>query len=109
GIEPELLPSGEQSSLGLLEVFPPYDDVLDPVNRVLLPRADIATETLAEGLRNQGWEIEDVTAYRTVRAAPPAAEIREMIKTGAVEDGLSNRSSPVRHSRGSEGNPRAPT
>ena len=61
----------EQSSEGLLEDFPPYDDILDPVDRVLLPRADIATETLAEGLRERGWEIDDVTAYRTVRAAPP--------------------------------------
>ena len=74
GINPELVPSGEQSSLGLLDEFPPYDDVFDPVNRVLLPRADIATETLAEGLRERGWEIEDVTAYRTVRAAPPPAQ-----------------------------------
>ena len=73
GIEPELVPAGEQSSLGLLDEFPPYDDIFDPVNRVLLPRADIATETLAEGLRERGWEIEDVTAYRTVRAAPPPA------------------------------------
>ena len=71
GINPELVPSGEQSSLGLLDEFPPYDDVFDPVNRVLLPRADIATETLAEGLRERRWEIEDVTAYRTVRAACP--------------------------------------
>lgn len=69
GINPELVPAGEQSSLGLLDEFPPYDDVFDPVNRVLLPRADIATETLAEGLRERGWEIDDVTAYRTVRAA----------------------------------------
>ncbi|OBA99392.1 bifunctional uroporphyrinogen-III C-methyltransferase/uroporphyrinogen-III synthase, partial [Mycobacteriaceae bacterium 1482268.1] len=34
GINPELVPSGEQSSLGLLDEFPPYDDVFDPVNRV---------------------------------------------------------------------------
>ena len=47
--------------------------MLDPVDRVLLPRADIATETLAAGLRERGWEIDDVTAYRTVRAAPPPA------------------------------------
>src|SRR6185312_1960191 len=40
GISPELVPSGEQSSLGLLDEFPPYDDIFDPVNRVLLPRAD---------------------------------------------------------------------
>ena len=49
GITPELVPSGEQSSEGLLADFPPYDDVLDPIDRVLLPRADIATETLAAG------------------------------------------------------------
>ena len=35
--------------LGWPAEFPPYDDVLDPINRVFLPRADIATETLAEG------------------------------------------------------------
>ncbi|MEJ7705370.1 MAG: uroporphyrinogen-III synthase [Geodermatophilaceae bacterium] len=46
-------PTGEQSSEGLLEDFPPYDDVLDPIDRVLLPRADIATETLAAGLRER--------------------------------------------------------
>ena len=63
GINPELIPTGEQSSEGLLAEFAPYDDVFDPVNRVLLPRADIATETLAEGLRERGWEIDDVTAY----------------------------------------------
>ena len=59
--------------------------ILDPVDRVLLPRADIATETLAAGLRERGWEIDDVTAYRTVRAAPPPAEIREAIKTGGFD------------------------
>ena len=73
GIQPELVPTGEQSSEGLLADFPPYDDVFDPIDRVLLPRADIATETLAAGLKERGWEIDDVTAYRTVRAAPPAA------------------------------------
>ena len=109
GIEPELLPSGEQSSLGLLEVFPPYDDVLDPVNRVLLPRADIATETLAEGLTDRGWEIEDVTAYRTVRAAPPAAEIREMIKTGGFDAVCFTSSSTVRNLVGIAGKPHART
>ena len=73
GIEPDLVPEHEQSAAGLAAEFPPYDDVLDPINRVFLPRADIATETLAAGLVALGWEVEDVTAYRTVRAAPPAA------------------------------------
>ena len=68
GIEPDLVPEHEQSAAGLAAEFPPYDDLLDPINRVFLPRADIATETLAAGLVKLGWEVEDVTAYRTVRA-----------------------------------------
>jgi uroporphyrinogen III methyltransferase / synthase len=109
GIEPELVPSGEQSSLGLLDEFPPYDDIFDPVNRVLLPRADIATETLAEGLRERGWEIEDVTAYRTVRAAPPPAETREMIKTGGFDAVCFTSSSTVRNLVGIAGKPHTRT
>ena len=109
GISPELVPSGEQSSLGLLDEFPDYDEIFDPVNRVLLPRADIATETLAEGLRERGWEIEDVTAYRTVRAAPPPAETREMIKTGGFDAVCFTSSSTVRNLVGIAGKPHART
>lgn len=109
GISPELVPAGEQSSLGLLDDFPPYDSVFDPVNRVLLPRADIATETLAEGLRGRGWEIEDVTAYRTVRAAPPPAATREMIKAGGFDAVCFTSSSTVRNLVGIAGKPHART
>jgi uroporphyrinogen III methyltransferase/synthase len=105
GIRPELVPSGEQSSEGLLVDFPPYDDVLDPIDRILLPRADIATETLAEGLRQRGWEIDDVTAYRTVRAAPPAAEIRDAIKSGGFQAVCFTSSSTVRNLVGIAGKP----
>jgi uroporphyrinogen III methyltransferase/synthase len=113
GIVPELVPdsaeSQESSSEGLLEIFPPYDDVLDPVDRVLLPRADIATETLAAGLRDRGWEIDDVTAYRTVRAAPPPAPIREAIKTGGFDAVCFTSSSTVRNLVGIAGKPHART
>jgi uroporphyrinogen III methyltransferase / synthase len=109
GIKPELLPSGEQSSEGLLADFPPYDEVLDPIDRVLLPRADIATETLAAGLRELGWEIDDVTAYRTVRAAPPAAEIRDAIKSGGFQAVCFTSSSTVRNLVGIAGKPHART
>ncbi|GMA87827.1 hypothetical protein GCM10025868_30770 [Angustibacter aerolatus] len=85
GIEPDLLPSGEQSASGLLADWPPFDEVLDPINRVFLPRADIATDTLVAGLQDIGWEVDDVTAYRTVRAAPPAADVRDAIKTGRFD------------------------
>jgi uroporphyrinogen III methyltransferase / synthase len=109
GIEPELTPSEEQSSEGLLADFPPYDSVLDPIDRVLLPRADIATETLAAGLRERGWEIDDVTAYRTVRAAPPPAPIRDAIKSGGFDAVCFTSSSTVRNLVGIAGKPHART
>jgi uroporphyrinogen III methyltransferase/synthase len=109
GIEPELTPSEDQSSEGLLADFPPYDSVLDPIDRVLLPRADIATETLAAGLRERGWEIDDVTAYRTVRAAPPPAEIRDAIKSGGFDAVCFTSSSTVRNLVGIAGKPHART
>ena len=64
---------------------------------------------LAEGLTARGWEIEDVTAYRTVRAAPPAAEIREMIKTGGFDAVCFTSSSTVRNLVGIAGKPHART
>ncbi|WP_214407189.1 uroporphyrinogen-III synthase [Pseudonocardia lacus] len=113
GIVPELVPDidegQESSSEGLLRIFPPHDDILDPVDRVLLPRADIATETLAAGLRERGWEIDDVTAYRTVRAAPPPAPIREAIKTGGFDAVCFTSSSTVRNLVGIAGKPHART
>ena len=56
GITPDLVPTGEQSALGLLEVWPAFDPDLDPIARVFLPRADIATETLVAvgGRRRHG-------------------------------------------------------
>jgi uroporphyrinogen III methyltransferase / synthase len=110
GINPELVPPPDnQSSEGLLGVFPPYDDVLDPIDRVLMPRADIATETLSAGLRGRGWEIDDVTAYRTVRAAPPAAAIRDAIKSGGFQAVCFTSSSTVRNLVGIAGKPHAKT
>jgi uroporphyrinogen III methyltransferase / synthase len=113
GIVPELVPDSlegvDMSSDGLLGIFPPHDDILDPVDRVLLPRADIATETLAAGLRDRGWEIDDVTAYRTVRAAPPPAPIREAIKTGGFDAVCFTSSSTVRNLVGIAGKPHTRT
>ncbi len=105
GITPDLVPEGEQSARGLLEGWPPFDDVLDPINRVFLPRADIATDTLVAGLQEMGWEVDDVTAYRTVRATPPAAEIREAIKSGAFDAVVFTSSSTVRNLVGIAGKP----
>ena len=109
GIAPDLTPEGEQSAEGLAKSWPAYDDLLDPINRVLLPRADIATEGLVARLTELGWEAEDVTAYRTVRAAPPPAPIREAIKGGGFDAVLFTSSSTVRNLIGIAGKPHAVT
>jgi uroporphyrinogen III methyltransferase/synthase len=109
GLRADLVPSGEQSARGLLEDWPEYDEVLDPINRVFLPRADIATETLVAGLVELGWEVDDVTAYRTVRAAPPPAPVREAIKSGAFDAVVFTSSSTVRNLVGIAGKPHAST
>jgi uroporphyrinogen III methyltransferase/synthase len=109
GLEPDLVPSGEQSAQGLLESWPPFDELLDPINRVFLPRADIATDTLVAGLQGMGWEVDDVTAYRTVRAAPPAAPVREAIKGGQFDAVVFTSSSTVRNLVGIAGKPHPST
>jgi len=103
------VPSGEQSAQGLLAEWPPFDEVLDPINRVFLPRADIATDTLVAGLEEMGWEVDDVTAYRTVRAAPPPAPVREAIKTGRFDAVVFTSSSTVRNLVGIAGKPHTST
>jgi uroporphyrinogen III methyltransferase / synthase len=109
GLRADLVPTGEQSAQGLLEEWPEYDEVLDPINRVFLPRADIATETLAAGMVELGWEVDDVTAYRTVRAAPPPAPVRDAIKSGGFDAVVFTSSSTVRNLVGIAGKPHAST
>ncbi|MGA8210192.1 MAG: uroporphyrinogen-III C-methyltransferase [Nocardioidaceae bacterium] len=109
GLRADLVPSGEQSARGLLEDWPPFDDLLDPINRVFLPRADIATETLVAGLLDLGWEVDDVTAYRTVRATPPPAPVREAIKSGRFDAVVFTSSSTVRNLVGIAGKPHTST
>ncbi|WP_408897917.1 uroporphyrinogen-III synthase [Nocardioides sp. R1-1] len=109
GLRADLVPSGEQSAAGLLEDWPEYDEQLDPINRVFLPRADIATENLVAGLIDLGWECDDVTAYRTVRAAPPPAPTRDAIKTGKFDAVVFTSSSTVRNLVGIAGKPHPST
>lgn len=61
------------------------------------------------GLIDLGWEVDDVTAYRTVRAAPPPAPIREAIKSGKFDAVVFTSSSTVRNLVGIAGKPHAST
>ncbi|GAB3944694.1 uroporphyrinogen-III synthase [Corynebacterium tapiri] len=106
GLIPELVPPRhKQNAQGLLEIFPNYVDEIDPVSRVLLPRADIAADTLVDGLADLEWEVDDVVAYRTVRASPPPAETRDMIKTGGFDAVCFTSSSTVKNLVGIAGKP----
>jgi uroporphyrinogen III methyltransferase / synthase len=109
GLRADLVPLDDQSATGLLAVWPEFDADLDPINRVFLPRADIATDALVAGLVELGWECDDVTAYRTVRASPPPAPVREAIKTGQFDAVLFTSSSTVRNLVGIAGKPHTTT
>lgn len=54
---------------GLLEVFP------EGPGRVLIPRAAEARDVLPEGLRERGWDVDVVEAYRTVQGRPSDADL----------------------------------
>jgi uroporphyrinogen III methyltransferase/synthase len=67
--------------------------------RVLLPRADIAREVLADGLRARGAIVDAVAAYRTITTAahdPRAQEIRVQIERGEIDAITFTSSSTVR-------------
>ncbi|UIZ92382.1 uroporphyrinogen-III synthase [Corynebacterium sp. CNCTC7651] len=106
GMFPEVVPHRtKQNAAGLVEVFPEYVEDIDPVSRVLLPRADLGTDVLVDGLIEKGWEVDDVVAYRTVRAAPPAPEVRDMIKTGGFDAVCFTSASTVKNLVGIAGKP----
>ena len=72
----------------LLDIFPHPSEpsTADPIGTsglVLIPRAEIAREVLPAGLRERGWNVEVVTAYRTV-PAPISEELRERIAQAQV-------------------------
>lgn len=91
----------------LLDTFPDPVRGEERVNRVLIPRADIATESLASGLSEFGWEVEEVTAFRTVRSAPPEAMVRDAIKSGGFDAVVFTSSATVRNLIGIAGKPHA--
>lgn len=85
-------PRTAQTAAGLVAGFPPpecsapaayaLDSSVANISRVWYPRADIATPTLAMGLRAQGWEVEEAIAYSTTTApGVPAGFIHWMAHT----------------------------
>ncbi|WP_285244326.1 uroporphyrinogen-III synthase [Pseudarthrobacter sp. fls2-241-R2A-127] len=83
GLTVALVPAAEQSAAGLLDAWPGG-------GRILLPQADIAAPTLADGLRAAGGDVTTVTAYCTVDY-PAAAERRLAVQP---QDGGTARQPP---------------
>lgn len=65
--------------------------------RILLPRADIATTTLSNGLRELGGALDEVHAYHTVTPASAPARAKELLTTSAVDIATFTSSSTVRN------------
>lgn len=108
GINPDLI-SPDDTNAGLAGLWPVFDQFQDPMNRVLIPRADVAVESLSATLNSLGWEVEEITAFRTVRAAPPAPAIRDAIKSGGFDAVLFSSASTVRNLVGIAGKPHPTT
>jgi uroporphyrinogen-III synthase len=69
GVVPSLSPERFLAE-GLLDAFP--RPPADHRGRVLVAQAERARPALTDGLREQGWEVTTVTAYRTVPVRPSA-------------------------------------
>lgn len=90
GIEPDLVP-GTATTSGLADAFPAGP------GRVLLPRADLATPALADGLEAKGWVVTEVTAYVTARPDAIPSEARAALERGEVDLVAVASSSTARH------------
>ena len=66
GIRVDLMPP-EFRAEAIVDALAKVDDLQG--RRILLPRADIARDVLADALRDAGAEVTDVTAYRTVEGS----------------------------------------
>ncbi|MGM0819599.1 MAG: uroporphyrinogen-III synthase, partial [Actinomycetota bacterium] len=91
GLRADLLPA-RYTTAGLVEAL-----AAGPPGRALLPRADIATPTLARGLAEAGWEVTEVEAYRTVPATALPEGVADRISAGEVDVLAFASSSTVRN------------
>jgi len=53
--------------------------------RFLLPRADIADDELAQGIRELGAEVHEIAAYRIVPEAEAIAQAKQMLLSGEID------------------------
>ncbi len=97
--------AAELARAGLRASFVPNEFVAEAVieqigdvhgQRILLPRADIAREALAEGLAAKGATVENVVAYRTVLGEAEAGVV-DLLRDGQIDAVTFTSSSTVRN------------
>lgn len=81
GLRAEVIPS-DYVAEGMLASL---KDRLQPGERVLLPRADIARKTLPEELRRMGLDVTEVDVYHTVIDAKDAPVAAERLRNGLID------------------------
>ena len=72
GVEPDLVPA-RHTAQGLVDEFPAPGG--SGASLVLFPGADLAPDTVTEGLGRLGWDVRRVEAYRTAPLGPPDPEL----------------------------------
>jgi uroporphyrinogen III methyltransferase/synthase len=72
--------AGVATAAGMAEAFPEAP----AGGRVLFPRAAVARPSLPAGLRDKGWEVDEVVAYRTVGAPPPSPPVAGLLAEAEV-------------------------
>ena len=93
GLEPDLVPE-RYTTRGLADAL---IGGAGAGARILLPRADIATPTLADLLGEAGWRVVEVEAYRTVPVAALDPQVADELRAGGLSVVAFASSSTVRN------------
>ncbi|QMV43797.1 uroporphyrinogen-III C-methyltransferase [Cohnella cholangitidis] len=80
GIRADLLPESFRAE-GLLDSL---DGVIAPGQLALLPRGDLARETLPKELKERGVRVVELDVYHTVLSAPKDLWLPEMLENGEI-------------------------
>ncbi len=97
GIQVDLVPEGVSTAANLVAQFPaPTPDAGEGARRVLFLKGELAGTGVAVGLRDKGWVVDEVVAYRTIPAPPPADDVRADWRSGAIGAAILTSASTVR-------------
>ena len=92
GIDVDLVPEGTMDAVGLVEDWPLGTELRPEQSlrtKVFLPQADLAANTIFEGLMGKGWQVLPVVAYHTVDypARPERRITQSLASAGAAPAG----------------------